>query len=223
MSNTPPGPAHASYIACPHCATIQVLPPPPERGRLVCVRCEDVLEHTTGRSTDRALACAVAAFLFLLPANMRPLLTVRAPAGLVARTHIFSGILAIWVQGWPLMAVVCALEGIILPFLRFALLIAALIAVKLELMGDWVGPTFRYSEMLDMWAMPDVFLLGAAIGYGRVVALIPVRIETGGLCLIAAAFLTMLTRASLDRRAVWRRIAAPAQSIGTGPDRLHRM
>ena len=57
---------------------------------------------------------------------------------------------------------------------------------------------------LDLWAMPDVFLIGCAVGYSRVAANLPVRIEWGGVCFVAAALLCMLSRATLDRRTVWR-------------------
>jgi paraquat-inducible protein A len=55
--------------------------------------------------------------------------------------------------------------------------------------------------------MPDVFLIGVFIGYERVHQHLDARIGLGGLCFIAAALLTMLTRATLDRRLVWRSIA----------------
>ena len=34
----------------------------------------------------------------------------------------------------------------------------------------WLGPCFRWAMHLDQWAMPDVFLIGAAVGYSRVMA-----------------------------------------------------
>ncbi len=95
-----------ALIACPHCATIQTMPPPPERGHIECLRCGDILEHTTGRSIDAALACSLTALVLLFPANMLTIMTVRAPAGLVATTHLFSGIVTIWSQDWPLLATV---------------------------------------------------------------------------------------------------------------------
>jgi paraquat-inducible protein A len=52
--------------------------------------------------------------------------------------------------------------------------------------------------------MPDVYLIGAMVGYSRVTARLPVEIGAGGYCLIAAALLAMLSRATLDRRTVWR-------------------
>lgn len=200
-------------IACPHCATIQTLPPPPPRGRLECLLCADVLERTTGRSLDGALACAITTILLLFPAVSLPLMTVRAPAGLVSQTHLIGGCALIWRLGWPLMAAILALEGIIFPFLRFGLLVAALAALRHGSRAKWIGLCFRWSQLLDEWAMSDVFLIGGAIGYGRVVALIPVSIDTGGYALIGAALMTMLTRATLDRRAVWRRISSHTREL----------
>lgn len=207
----------APHIACPHCATIQRMPPAPKRGHIECVRCGDVLERSTGRSIDGALACSLTTLILLFPLNLMAILTVSAPAGLSVTTHLFSGIRVIWGQGWPLFALVCALEAMFLPFFRFGLLTAVLIAVKLGRTERWIGPTFRLSEKLDLWAMADVLLIGAAVGWGRVEALVPVLIEPGGWALICAAMFTMLTRATLDKRAVWRRIARPRIDPGPRP------
>ncbi len=176
--------------------------------------CEDVLERTSGRSLRGALACSLTALILWFPANFLSLMTIRGPAGLVSTTHLFGGCVIIWRLGWPLMAAVLTLEGIVLPFFRFGLLAATLIAVRRGGHGRWVGRCFRWSERLDEWAMPDVFLLAGAIGYGRVAALIPVRIDAGGYALVAGALMAMLTRGTLDRRAVWRRIATVSDHLG---------
>lgn len=208
----------ASLVACPDCAAIQELPDRPPRGRLECWRCDRVLERASGRSMDRALACGMAVLVLLFPANIYKLFTVVGPAGIRVSTHLGSGCLAVLWQGWPLLAAGTFLQGIFLPFLRFFLLTVTLAALRLGHQGRWLGPAFRYSERLDMWAMLDVFLLGAALGWGRIVYFVPVHIEAGGWCFVVAAFLTMITRASLDRRAVWRRIAAPAHEAA--PDSI---
>ncbi len=64
--------------------------------------------------------------------------------------------------------------------------------------------------------MPDVFLIGAAIGYSRVAAHLSVSIGLGGWCLMAAAALSMVTRATLDRRAIWQMIQQP-EATPDGP------
>ena len=204
-------------IACPDCAAVQVLSPPPRRGHVDCYRCGGILERRTSRSLDAALACATASLFMLFPANLLPLVLIRPPVGFSRVTYLGSGCAVLWDQGWPLIAVLLGLQGILLPFLRFGLLIAVLAAIRLRAQPRWVGRGFRYAEYLDLWAMPDVLLLGAVIGYGRVAAFIPVHVQAGGWCLIASAVLAMLTRATLDRRAVWRRISAPSDVVFDEP------
>lgn len=209
--------AQRMLIACPDCAAIQEMPSPAPKGKLLCWRCEGVLERTNGRDLDAALACSLTTFLLLVPANFFAALTIIGPAGLTASIHLASGVATIWGEHWPLLAVNCALLAIILPFCRFGLLSVTLLAIKRDSNPPWLGPAFRYAHMLDLWAMPDVLLLGAAIAYGRVAAFTPVAIDAGGYCFAAAAFMAMITRASMDRRAIWRFIKAPPCEAGPDP------
>lgn len=117
-----------------------------------------------------------------------------------------SGLGIAWAQGWPLVSIVLALEAIILPFLRFGLLSVTLAAIRSGRRDRWLGRAFRYSEMLDLWAMTDVLLIGAGIGYGRLAAQTSVVIDAGGWCFVCVAVMTMITRGTLERREVWRRL-----------------
>ena len=195
-------------IACPDCGTIQSLPPLQPRVRLICRRCDKVLERTAGRSLDAALALAAATFILWFPANLGTLLTIQV-LGIERSSRLGSGVLSLFAEGWILLGLVVGLQGVVLPFLRFGLLSAALAGIKLRRQGLWTGIAFRWAQRLDLWSMPDVFLLGGIIGYSRIAALIPVHIGHGGQALIVAAMLTMLTRATLDSRSVWRAIPAP--------------
>ncbi|MFL5280547.1 MAG: paraquat-inducible protein A [Rhodopila sp.] len=200
-------------IACPDCAALQHMPPPPGRGYLQCCRCERVLERRTARSLDATLACAFASLLLLLPANLLPLVMVRPMTGLSTTTYLGSGCAVIWQQGWPLVAVVLGLQGLILPFVRFGLLVSVLAALRLCARPPWLGRAFRYDEYLDIWAMPDVLLAGGIIGYGRVAVVLPVQLQPGGWCLALAGIMAMVARATLDRPAVWRRIGTPPDPV----------
>ncbi len=199
--------ADAVTLACPECGQIQRLPAIAS-GRLDCRRCGNTLERATGRGLDPALACALATLILLAPANSLILLHVSV-AGITEQSHLASGVALLWDRGWVFTAVVVALQAVAFPFLRFGLLAASLAAIRLGRPGRWTGPAFRWAERLDFWAMPDVFLIGFLIGYSRLAPFVPVRVGPGGWCLVGAAFMTMLTRATMDRRMIWRRIAAP--------------
>ena len=200
-----------TLIACPDCAAIQQLKPL-TRGRLECWQCGRVLENRTGRSLDGALACSTAVLLFLIPANLLPLMTARL--GPIATSSVLAdGLRVAWAQGWPLVTLLLALEGIILPFLRFGLLSLTLAMIRLGRRDSWLGSAFRYSEILDRWAMFDVLLIGAGIGYGRIASQVPVTIDAGGWCFVCASLMTMVTRGTLERREVWRRLHPDATSV----------
>ena len=166
-------------IACPDCGTIQSLPPLQPKVRLICRRCDKVLERTAGRSLDAALALAVATFILWFPANLGTLLTIQV-LGIERSSRLGSGVLSLFAEGWILLGLIVGLQGVVLPFLRFGLLSAALAGIKLRRQGLWTGIAFRWAQRLDLWSMPDVFLLGGIIGYSRIAALIPVHIGHGG-------------------------------------------
>jgi uncharacterized paraquat-inducible protein A len=167
-----------------------------------------VLERTAGRSVDAALALAIATFVLWFSANLSTLLTLHV-IGIDRSSRLGSGVIGLFNERLWLVGIVVGLQGIILPFFRFGLLASALAGIKLNRQDLWTGFAFRWAQRLDLWSMPDVFLIGGVIGYSRIAAVLPVTIGPGGWCFIAAAFLTMLTRATLDDRSVWRMIKPP--------------
>jgi paraquat-inducible protein A len=143
-----------------------------------------VLERTAGRSIDAALACSTATLLLLIPANVLPFLSVRM-AGAVRQSVLGSGIVILWQQEAVLLSGLLAAFGLVLPIVRFGTLSLALTMVRSQHRPSWLGPAFRWATVLDLWTMPDVFLLGCAVGYSRVVAFVPVHIGAGGWCFMA--------------------------------------
>ena len=190
-------------IACTDCGTLQDLPRLPWGAIAICPTCANRLERTNGRSINGALACASATFVLLFPANLLPIMHV-SMVGMTRESRLGTGIVTLWQHQWVIVAILVAAFAVILPFVRFGLLSFVLTLVQLGRRPRWLGRAFRWSLHLDQWAMPDVFLIGCAVGYSRIAAAMPVAIGWGGICLIFAAFLCMLSRAALDARAVWR-------------------
>jgi paraquat-inducible protein A len=201
-------------IACSDCGTLQDLPPLTARSVATCPTCRNRMEARTGRNLTTAWICSTATFALLIPANVLPLMQVSV-LGMTRQSRIGSGVSELWNHQWVVIALLVTAAAIALPLLRFALLTVVLGLVRTRVRTDWLGKAFRWTLHLDQWAMPDVFLLGCAVGYSRIRANLPVTINAGGMCLILAAVLCMLTRAALDKRTVWRAIApernAPAE------------
>jgi paraquat-inducible protein A len=180
--------------------------------------CRSELERTHGKTLDGALACSAAAFLLLIPANLAPFLTTSV-LGASRSSRLGSAATAMWVDDQPWVAVLVGLFVVVFPLVRFGLLTAVLASLQLGrrphwlgrewLKHEWLGPMFRWSNALGPWAMADVFLVGLCVAYARLAATVSVSLGAGGLCFIAAALLTLFTRATLDKRAVWDAIAPP--------------
>ncbi len=113
-----------------------------------------------------------------------------------------------------MLAIVIGLLIIVLPLVRFALLSLVLLLVRFESRPPWLGSAFRWSNRLQPWAMPDVFVLALWVAYARLSATVTTTLEPGALCFIGAGLAALFTRAVLDKPAVWREI---------GPERTHSL
>ena len=198
-------------IACPDCGLLEQIPRLTWGTNAECRLCGADLERTSGRSITAGLACALGTFFLLFPANILLMLSVRI-FGMHNQSRLSTGVFKLWDHDWILLACMTGAFAVILPFIRFGLLSAVLGAVRFGYTSHWLGPAFRWALWLDVWAMPDVYLLAGFVGYYRLIHAGPmtVAIHAGGFCFIAAAFLAMLSRASLDRRTIWRAIAPEA-------------
>jgi paraquat-inducible protein A len=205
-------------IACSDCGTLQDLPPLDARSVATCPVCRNRMEARTGRHLAVAWMCSIGTFALLIPANALPVMQV-SMLGMTRVSRIASGVQELWNHQWVIPALLVAALVIVLPLLRFGLLSVVLGLVYTGGRPRWLGKAFRWSLQLDPWAMPDVFLLGCAVGYSRIRANLPVTIEWGGISVILAAVLCMLTRATLDKRTVWRAIA-PERSAPERPARV---
>ncbi len=202
-------PASNARLGCPYCgATLQAPVTTARDATLLCPVCRSELARAHGKSLGGALACSSAAFLLLIPANLAPLLSTSV-LGASRASRLSSSAAAMWADGRPWVAIAVGLFVVVFPLARFGLLSAVLAALELGRRPPWLGRVFRWSNALGPWAMADVFLLGLCVAYARLAATVSVTLEAGGFCFVAAALLTLFTRATLDRRAVWDAIAAP--------------
>jgi len=115
-----------------------------------------------------------------------------------------------WREEWPWLSVIVFTFLIVAPLLRFTLLTAVLGALKLGLRPLWLGRAFRGADRLQTRAMADVFLLGLWVAYARLAATLSVTVDMGAVCFIGAGLLSLITRAALDKQAIWQLIGPEA-------------
>jgi paraquat-inducible protein A len=200
---------------CPRCATIQSLQA--EAGSAAvyaCGVCGSELERRGGRTVDAAFAAASGTFLLLFPANGLVFLQT-AVAGTTRHSYLASGAFELWREGWAALAILVVMVLVVLPIVRFGLLSLVLGCVRLGARPPWLGRAYRLADALQVWAMADVGLLALWIAFTRLDATVPTTLGPGGQCFVAAAVLSLLSRATLNKAAVWRAIGAqPSVDVG---------
>ena len=202
----------AHYVQCRNCGLLQVQPPVAPHDLVSCSRCNTQLEHSAGKSLDATLACSAAIMLLLIPAWTAPFMTASA-LGATRTSFLPMSISVVWSDGSPPLALAVFLLVLMFPLMRFATMTAVLAALRLGRRPSWLTSAFRLCNMLQTWAMIDVFLLGLMVAYIRLRSSIYVSLGPGAVCFIAAGFLSMVARATLDKAMVWRMIAPDSTSV----------
>ena len=202
-------------VQCPNCGLTQTAEASCRRDLTSCSRCATQLEHCAGKSLDVTLACSVGILVLLIPAFVAPFLTTYALGTSLTSTLPMSASV-LWQNGHALLSLTVGLFVLILPLVRFTALSLVLAALRADARPAWLAPMFRMCNALQTWAMLDVFLLGLMVAYIRLRASLVVSLGPGGMCFIAAAVLSLVARATLDRAQVWRMIAPDRVAGGKG-------
>lgn len=192
-------------IACPDCGAEQLIPDLRPSTVAECCRCGHLLDQADTAGLTTALAWSWATLMLLLPANLLPLMRVAIGRN-VRHGYIASGVHALFVEHWPLLAVLFAAFTIVFPLAYVSLMTIVLTALRLRRHPRGLGRLFRYAHTLRLWAMPDVLVLAGLVVYMRTQVQMQSQVEWGGWCLIAASLLAILTPYAFSQHHVWRLI-----------------
>lgn len=215
-------PGGAERIACPDCGLAQTLPHVSAGALAECARCRKQFAQPHPASIDAALAFSAGALLLWLPAAATNLMLVSS-SGAVREGGLADGVHALWVNGYPLLALLVATLSLAIPSVYLVLLPYVLLRVRAggltERTGGRIGALFRWVTALRPWMMLDVYFLGCCVAYERLQQVATVSIGTAGWCLIAVTLLLLLALAALDERTVWNAlpVRAGAQPRSTHP------
>jgi paraquat-inducible protein A len=202
----PENPETAEFVACPDCSLLQRLPRLSRRAIIECARCERVLVGRTAGRIDLPLALGLCALLLLLPAVATPLMSV-STLGALRESGLSTGVSTLNAQGFPPLATLVFICGILLPLVYSGALVGVLAALhfgpRSARESTWLGRTYRWVLKMRPWMMVEVLLIGAFVAYTRVEAVAQVQVNVGGWCLMAATFVLLLALTQIDDRTVW--------------------
>ncbi len=198
---------------CPNCGQFQVVPSLHPGATATCVRCGSTLRRCRTDPLGRALALNLAALSILGIACLMSLMTV-STAGMVRHANLFSGPEGMGRSGlWPL-SIIVLFTTVAAPTLKLLAMSYVLIALRLERPPRHVRRVYAMVEHLRPWSMIEVYLLGIAVAYTKLVDLVHIEIGVALYALGLLMFTMIAAEAVLDRQAVWEEMERRGVPLG---------
>jgi paraquat-inducible protein A len=192
----------ARLCECGSCGQLQMLPSLAPKETAHCLRCGTMLRRARRDPLGRGLALSLAALAILGIACLMSLMTV-STAGMTRNANLFSGPEGMVRSGLWELAIIVLFATVAAPTLMVLARAYVLTGLRMPKPPRHVRRVFALVEHLRPWSMVEVYLIGVAVAYTKLVDL--VHIEFGAaLYALALLMLTMIAcEAALDRQSVW--------------------
>jgi len=152
----------------------------------------------------RAGALTISGYLFYIPANLLPIMTVRRLNEGGPMT-ILSGVRELLRDGSWVLALIVFLASVAVPLLKLFVLSGLLIMTQRRSSRGLRQRTqlFRLIESIGRWSMLDIFVLSLLVGLVRLGVLGYVAPEPGALAFCAVVIVTMLATELFEPKWMW--------------------
>jgi len=144
-------------ISCPVCNAVNI-----DKGKKnSCRRCVSAIYHHRSFSTEKSWAFLITAMIAYIPANLYPMLVTSA-FGTKDESTILGGVVLLWEHGSYPVAAIIFVASIMIPIMKFLILLYLLISVKYPLGKDKKvskHKLYYITEVIGPWSMIDVFVV----------------------------------------------------------------
>ena len=187
-----------SLLRCEVCEAVNI-----DKGEgTKCRRCDSVI-YTKTYSTQKAWAYLITAMIAYIPANLYPMLVTKQ-FGHVEGSTIMGGVVLLWEHGSYPISVIIFIASILIPILKFLILIYLLISVKYAIGKDKKvdkHKLYYMTEAIGPWSMIDVFVVAIL---AALIHLANVEIVAGAAATAFATsvFFTLLSAHAFDERLI---------------------
>ncbi|HHD82064.1 MAG TPA: paraquat-inducible membrane protein A [Campylobacterales bacterium] len=125
-----------------------------------CRRCQTKIHNSLSNSYHKTLAFLVTAIILYIPANAYPILITKQ-FGMNIESTILGGIIHLWESGSYPIATIILIASVVVPILKFLLIIYLLVASKYPTYSSFLDKhkLFYLTETIGSWSMIDVFVV----------------------------------------------------------------
>lgn len=191
-------------VLCRDCHLVVKLAPQLQQGQSCCPRCGSVLHARMPNSIVRTWALVITAWIFILPANLYPVMTV-IYFGEGQPDTILSGVVHLAQAGMIPIAVLVFIASIVVPVLKLVGIMVLLLTVqfKWQLNKRQCAVLYRVIEVIGAWSMLDLFMISILVTLVDLGAVATITAGTGATAFATVVVLTMFAAMSFDPRLVW--------------------
>jgi len=186
-------------IRCPVCNAVNI-----NKGKNnICRRCQSSIYKHTKFRTEKSWAYLITAMIAYIPANLYPML-ITSQFGHQEGSTILGGVILLWEHGSYPIAMVIFFASIMIPLLKFMILIYLLISVKYPLGKDKKinkHKLFYLTELIGPWSMIDVFVVAILAGLIHM-ANIQILAGTASTAFALSVFFTLLSAHAFDEQLI---------------------
>ncbi len=182
-------------IRCPICSAVNL-----DKGKKnSCRRCGSAIYHHRSFSTEKSWAYLITAMIAYIPANTYPML-ITNQFGSQEGSTILGGVILLWEHGSYPIALIILFASIMIPVMKFLILIYLLISVKYPIGKDKKvdkHKLYYMTEVIGPWSMIDVFvvaILAALIHFSHV----SIVAGTAATAFALSVFFTLLAAHAFD-------------------------
>jgi paraquat-inducible protein A len=190
--------SNEEFIRCHICETVNYNNP----NIIKCRRCGCNITPSLTNSYNKTLAFLITAIIFYIPANLYPILITKK-FGITTESTIIGGVIHLWEMGSYPIALIIFVASVLVPILKFLLIIYLLIASHHKSSSSKLNKhkLFYLTEAIGPWSMIDVFVV---IILSVLVHFSGVQIYPGSAATAFAlmVFFTMLSALSFDTRLI---------------------
>lgn len=185
-------------VLCRFCGHLQ------DETRSECLQCGSEMHQRKPYSVVLTWGYAFAASIFLIPANLLPMMVVTA-LGNDEGSTIMEGVIYFFEHGEAGIGAIIFIASIVVPFFKLTVLFYLLVIVQFGLHGHALRATrlFHLIHFIGKWSMLDIFVVALMVSIVQFQSL--ASIHTGGAA-IAFAFavvLTIVATEKFDPRLMW--------------------
>ncbi len=190
-------------VRCPVCEAVNI-----DKGAdTPCRRCGCTIYRHQKFTVQKSWAYLITAIIAYIPANLYPMLITKQ-FGSNEGSTILGGIVMLWEHGSYPIAMVIFFASIVIPVLKFLILIYLLVSVKYPLGKDKKinkHKMYFLTEAVGPWSMIDVFVVAILAALIHL-ANIQIIAGTAATAFALSVFFTLLAAHAFDERLIGGRI-----------------